>query len=236
MKIYKVLLIAFACMFSTFALAIPTVAQVEASISKGDYTVAKKQLEEVLAKQPDSLVANKYMMEIIKIEYAKTQTPSVEYKLYENRIATINAALAKEKARLAKIEEDKRAAERKASLATFFRWVIGTIVLVLVGIVIIYAIRELIEIRRKKKRQLQEEADFKAWVSDTRAALLDMNKFITSTQEEYDDWESRFPKLRFLLDDTLTYLNDLKNNDFNGHDIDRHFANAEDYFKQVGLI
>lgn len=236
MKIYKVLLIAFACMFSTFALAIPTVAQVEASISKGDYTTAKKQLEEVLAKQPDSMVANKYMMEIIKIEYAKTQTPSVEYKLYENRIATINAALAKEKARLAKIEQDKKDAERKASTAAFFRWMVGIIVTIVVGIMIVFAIRALLETRRKKKRQLQEEADFKAWISDTRAALLDMNKFISSTQEEYDDWETRFPKLRFLLDDTLMYLNDLKNNDFNGHDIDRHFTNAEDYFKQVGLI
>jgi len=230
------MLIAFVVMFSTFALAIPTVEQVETSISKGDYTTAKKQLGEVLAIHPDALVANKYMLEIIKIEYAKTQTPSVEYKLYENRIATINTVIAKEKARLAKIDQDRKDAVKAENVKLFLKWMVALALLVMVGTIFYFGTKRILIHRRNILQQLQEKEVLRIWVGDTRAALLDMNKFITITQAENNDWENRYPKLKFLLDDTLMYLEELKCGAFNGEDIDRHFENAEDYFKKVGLI
>lgn len=236
MKIYKVLLIAFACMFSTFALAVPTVAQVEASISKGEYTTAKKQLEEVLKKQPDSLVANKYMLEIIKLEYAKDQVPSVAYKLYEKQIVTIENNIAKEKERLAKIEEDRIKAEKHAKHEKQLRWFGIVLLLSVVGVALYFGSVLVYRHFQIKKRRLEEKRNIETWKSETRSALIDMNRFIRETQDASPDWYRRYPKLKYILDDTLTYLEDLKNDSYNGDDIDRHFNNAESYFKQVGLI
>lgn len=222
-------------MFSTFALAVPTVAQVETSISKGDYPTAKKQLEEVLAKQPDSLVANQYMMEIIKIEYAKSQVPSVEYKLYENRIATIKANIDKEKARIAKVAQDKRDAEYREGMKSFWTKILWVFIIAVPLGILYLGIREILQRRKdEKERQLQLQR-VETWKSDTRAALLDLNRFITTKQEDNDDWCSRWPKLTYLQADTIAYLEDLRNNDYNGDDIDRHFENAENYFSEVGL-
>ncbi len=236
MKISKLLLIVLTCFISTFALAVPSVNQVEASISKGDYATAKKQLEEVLAKQPDSLVANKYMMEIIKLEYAKTQTPSVEYKLYENRLVTINDAIVKEKNRLAKIEQAKKDKLREERNAQTLNQILKGLLFAVILAALLFAARTVI-VRRAEANRLREETQaIDNWVSDSRAALLDMNKFITATQEENPEWVTRYPLLKNILEDTLSYLEDLRNDCYNGEDIDRHFVNAENYFKEKGLI
>ena len=48
----------------TTAFAIPTVSEIESTIASGDYKEAKSKLNEVLKVHPDSVVANKYMLEI----------------------------------------------------------------------------------------------------------------------------------------------------------------------------
>ena len=53
---------------SLAALAMPSVADVETTIASGDYAKAKMQINEVLKANPNSYVANRYMLEIIRIE------------------------------------------------------------------------------------------------------------------------------------------------------------------------
>lgn len=69
MKNLYAVLIAFTLLFvGTAYAAVPSVVEVEKTIASGDYTKAKAQLEEVLKANPDSIVAAKYLLEIVRIE------------------------------------------------------------------------------------------------------------------------------------------------------------------------
>ena len=101
-------MIAFALLFTGVAhTAPPSVLVVEKTIASGDYTKAKTQLEEVLKVNPDSIVATKYMLEIVRIENARDNQPSVEYKLYEDRLAKLEQAKAERIALAKKIQDEK---------------------------------------------------------------------------------------------------------------------------------
>ena len=108
----------------TTAFAIPTVSEIESTIASGDYKEAKSKLKEVLKVHPDSVVANKYMLEIIKIEYAGSLQPSVEFKIYEDKLKQIEV---KKQEKLLKEQEalaEKKRAEFKAKVKSFFNFIL----------------------------------------------------------------------------------------------------------------
>lgn len=114
MKFYNLIIMFAMLLGSALASAanIPSVAQVESSIASGDYPEARKLLGEVLKTNPDSYVANRYMFEIVKIENGRDNTPSVEYKLYEDRINKITQQTEQRKLAEAKAKQEKEDAER----------------------------------------------------------------------------------------------------------------------------
>lgn len=162
---------------SLAALAIPSVSDVEKTINSGDYVKAKSMLTAVLKEHPDSIVANKYMLEVIKIEYAGSLQPSVEYKLYEGRIKQLE----KEKAQ-------RKDDEFRKQFSIFF----------LSGIFIICAVGGFFIIKpfwvdymaakkvAKKERERQEQ-----WVKRAREQAVQINGILKPFVTDKDNFISQ---------------------------------------------
>lgn len=131
----------------TSAKADTSVADVEKLLAKGEYDKAKSELENVIEKHPDSIVAHKYMLEVLKLEYAATLEYSVEYKLYEEILKNI-------------IKKDKEVYEAKKREQSFISIlaVIGVIVVFACGLGLIILLNKLIVKRRNLKLE-QEKTD-----------------------------------------------------------------------------
>ena len=108
----------------TTAFAIPTVSEIESTIGSGDYKEARSKLNEVLKVHPDSVVANKYMLEIIKIEYAGSLQPSVEFKIYEDKLKQIEVKKQQKILQEQEVLVAKKRAEFKAKVKSFFNFIL----------------------------------------------------------------------------------------------------------------
>lgn len=223
---------------SLAALAMPSVADVETTIASGDYAKAKMQINEVLKANPNSYVANRYMLEIIRIENARDNQPSVGYKIYEDKLKQIEKAKADRLVAERKAKEEKEAAERKAAFKrgvwAFFKVIFWALVFVGIGFIIVIFMRKQ---RIKKERQRKLDA-LEEWKGDVRPDLIDFNaifKRVLGDLSSYNLSPFAVQLLRDLDLDNLDYINDLDINKFDTNVIERHIGNAKDFIEEHGL-
>jgi len=223
---------------SLAALAMPSVADVETTIASGDYAKAKMQINEVLKANPNSYVANRYMVEIIRIENARDNQPSVGYKIYEDKLKQIEKAKADRLVAERKAKEEKEAAERKAAFKrgvwAFFKVIFWALVFVGIGFIIVIFMRKQ---RIKKERQRELDA-LEEWKGDVRPDLIDFNaifKRVLGDLSSYNLSPFAVQLLRDLDLDNLDYINDLDINKFDTNVIERHIGNAKDFIEEHGL-
>lgn len=223
---------------SLAALAMPSVADVETTIASGDYAKAKMQINEVLKANPNSYVANRYMLEIIRIENARDNQPSVGYKIYEDKLKQIEKAKADRLVAERKAKEEKEAVERKAAFKrgvwAFFKVIFWALVFVGIGFIIVIFMRKQ---RIKKERQRELDA-LEEWKGDVRPDLIDFNaifKRVLGDLSSYNLSPFAVQLLRDLDLDNLDYINDLDINKFDTNVIERHIGNAKDFIEEHGL-
>ena len=223
---------------SLAALAMPSVADVETTIASGDYAKAKMQINEVLKANPNSYVANRYMLEIIRIENTRDNQPSVGYKIYEDKLKQIEKAKADRLVAERKAKEEKEAAERKAAFKrgvwAFFKVIFWALVFVGIGFIIVIFMRKQ---RIKKERQRKLDA-LEEWKGDVRPDLIDFNaifKRVLGDLSSYNLSPFAVQLLRDLDLDNLDYINDLDINKFDTNVIERHIGNAKDFIEEHGL-
>ncbi len=223
---------------SLAALAMPSVADVETTIASGDYAKTKTQLNEVLKANPNSYVANRYMLEIIRIENARDNQPSVGYKIYEDKLKQIEKAKAERLAEERKAKEEKAAAERKAAFNrfvwSFLKACFWLVIFAGVGFLITIFVRK----QRAKKERERELAAIEEWKGDVRPDLIDFNaifKRVLGDLSSYNLSPFAVQLLRDLDLDNLDYINDLDINKFDTNVIERHIRNAKDFIEKHGL-
>ena len=223
---------------SLAALAMPSVADVETTIASGDYAKAKTQINEVLKANPNSYVANRYMLEIIRIENARDNQPSVGYKMYEDKLKQIDKAKADRLVAERKAKEEKAAAERQAAFKrgvwTFFKVIFWALVFAGLGALIVIFMRKQ---RAKKERQRELEA-LEEWKGDVRPDLIDFNAIFKRVLGNLNDYRLSTYAVQLLRDldlDNVDYINDLDINKFDTDVIERHIRNAKDFIEEHGL-
>lgn len=223
---------------SLAALAMPSVADVETTIASGDYAKAKTQINEVLKTNPNSYVANRYMFEIIRIENARDNQPSVGYKIYEDKLKQIEKAKIDRLAAERKAKEEKAVAERKAAFNrfvwSFLKACFWLAIFAGMGFLIVIFMRKQ---RIKKERQRELEA-LEEWKGDVRPDLIDFNatfKRVLGDLSSYKLTPYGIELLRDLDLDNVDYINDLDINKFDTDVIERHIRNAKDFIEEHGL-
>lgn len=218
---------------ATFA-AVPTVAEVESTIASGDYTKAKTQLKEVIAKNPDSIVANKYMLEVLSIEYAGSLKPSVEYKLYE---ANLNKALADkaEKAyQKALAEQAKAERERKQKFWKGVRTAISIVVVIaLIFFFCMFAVPKI----KQRQAEIKLKKELEVWKSKATEDMVHINSVLSTYLEDSQGstYVSTYRLATLLKEDNLEALDAIKNNDYNRLTIERHIRDAYGFFDTHGI-
>lgn len=235
MSIKQIAMFLLLSLSSLAALALPSVTDVETKIAKGEYSEAKGMLEKVLKEHPDSIVATRYMLEVINIEYAGSLKPSIEYKLYENHLAVIQKAKAE---RERKIAEEKRAKERAETTKILMN------ILLIFSVCGLFIFGALVLPRKykayRKQKELKEEQiqGLENWKRRVTSDLIDLNSTITEIPDSRKIAlkKSQLELLEDLRVDNLDALECLRNDDFNQSSIDRHLINAHDFLNRNGLV
>ena len=219
MKLIHLVALLIISLFSSFAYAstVPSVTQVESSIASGDYKESRELLKEVLKINPDSYVANRYMFEIVKIENARDNTPSVEYKLYEDRIKKIEQQT-----------EERRIAEKKAKIHKFIKTVLYSFLL----LIIIGALSYLGYFKYKKYLVRQKEnKKLKQWCSKTTADLLDIqNSLVNAKSTSFTEHKKSL--LNDLIADNEDAMQQVLLSDVNTFAIEKHINNAKNFLEK----
>ena len=229
MKFYNLIIMFAILLGSAFANAanIPSVAQVESSIASGDYTEARKLLGEVLKANPDSYVANRYMFEIIKIENARDNVSSVEYKLYEDRINKITQQTEQRKLAEAKAKQEKEKTKRIQSILN---------VLYTLFALIAFGGLSFLGYRKYQVQQhiKNEKKKFNDWSERATADMLDieqgLNKASVMVLNSY-----KTSLLNDLIADNADALEQVLKADVNMSAIDCHIKNAKQFLKENGV-
>lgn len=225
MKILHILFLAIVTLFTSIAYAAPTVAQVEDLIAKGDYPKAREQLAEVLKVNPDSYIANRYMFEIVKIENARDNVSSAQYKLYEDRIAKIEKAKADRLAAVKKAEEEKRSAER---------WTIFRNIMLTIFISIGFGIVGYLGYGRhtRLKQIVAEQKRKEKWTDTVTADMLDIGNLLDSALIRTTYNSRMMGALSDLKADNLDAMNQVQLGDVNESAINQHIRNAKQYLRE----
>lgn len=214
---------------SAAALAVPSMVEVEKSIATEDFTKAKSQLLEVLKKYPDSYVANRYMVQVLELEYARTLKPSVERKFYESRLKEVNA----------KIEAEKSERYNERLQKVLITVAIVLLMIALVTVACIFGIPVL-----KRRKALKEEAlRVEKWKAEALADLIDIDHAISSVLDDeltLDVFTKSYPasKLQLLKDldaDNKDAIRSLNENDFREGAIRQHISDGRDFLYHIGV-
>lgn len=219
MKLIHLVALLIISLFSSFAYAstIPSVTQVESSIASGDYKESRELLKEVLKVNPDSYVANRYMFEIVKIENARDNTPSVEYKLYEDRIKKI-----------AQQTEERKIAEKKAKIHKFIKTVLYSfLLLIIIGALSYFGYFKYKEylIRQKENKKLKQ------WCSKTTADLLHIqNSLVNAKSTSFTEHKKSL--LNDLIADNEDAMQQVLLSDVNTFAIEKHINNAKNFLEK----
>ena len=228
-KPYLILLIL--CLFTGVAYATPSVTEVENTIASGNYVLAKKQLHEVLQRHPDSIVATKYLLEVLKIEYAETLVPSVEYKLYEQRLISLTRASIQRKA---DAEAAKQKALDDASKARFYR-IVKWIFYVICAIAGVFLTALIIRTQAKRRAIAnREKARKQAWLSEARASLIDIHNALNEIDGEafnklYSSSEWLIQKRLGLMATNLRMMELIRTDNYRESDVDSHLYEAYEF-------
>lgn len=210
---------------SFVAAAIPTVTQVESTIASGNYLEARKQLGQVLKAYPDSYVANRYMFEVIKIENGRDNKPSVEYKLYEDKLTQITIATKK---RIAIENEVRQKAIADKRFKTFINFLIAS-VLISFLIFISYIGYTRYQASQKIKKEKEE---FEKWLEEVNGYLLNIDKAIK--RSFLTTMSSKDKDLLECLDlDNLDVMKQVKQVDVNTNAVDKHIRNAREFLYET---
>lgn len=210
---------------SFVAAAIPTVTQVESTIASGNYLEARKQLGQVLKAYPDSYVANRYMFEVIKIENGRDNKPSVEYKLYEDKLTQITIATKK---RIAIENEVRQKAIADKRFKTFINFLIAS-VLISFLIFISYIGYTRYQASQKIKKEKEE---FEEWLEEVNGYLLNVDKAIK--RSFLTTMSSKDKDLLECLDlDNLDVMKQVKQVDVNTNAVDSHIRNAREFLYET---
>ena len=217
------------------ALAVPSVRDVETKIANGEYSEAKSLLKQVLKEQPDSYVANRYMLEILNLEYARTLKPSVEYKLYEDELARI----ANKKAERERLVAEAQAAESRAKVTRILFSMLGVVLFAGFIFFTLTVIFPRVSAYRNEKEAARLEAiRLKKWKADTLPDLIDLNSIMSNLSHEAI--AALRPHQRELLEglrlDNLDAMTCLQNDDYNEELIDRHLINAYEFLTRYKLV
>lgn len=213
---------------SLAALAVPTVQEVEGEIAAGQYDKAKVLIKEVLKANPDSIVAHKYMIQIMDLEYAQTLKPSVEYKLYENNIEAIKVKIAKDKQDVVNKEYNERI---KIVVKILFILMFIVPVALLVWFILIPRIK----VMQENKRVEIEKIDWqnKAWADVLDIGIMINNMY--SMNETKTFMPHVLGLLKSLAEDNDDVMGCLERNDYNRKLVDRHVSDAFSFFKSHGV-
>ena len=210
---------------SFVAAAIPTVTQVESTIASGNYLEARKQLGQVLKAYPDSYVANRYMFEVIKIENGRDNKPSVEYKLYEDKLTQITIAT---KNRITIENEVRQKAIANKRFKTFINSLIAS-VLISFLIFISYIGYTRYQASQKIKKEKEE---FEKWLEEVNGYLLNIDKAIK--RSFLTTMSSKDKDLLECLDlDNLDVMKQVKQVDVNTNAVDKHIRNAREFLYET---
>lgn len=229
MKFYNLIIMFAILLGSAFANAanIPSVAQVESSIASGDYTEARKLLGEVLKANPDSYVANRYMFEIIKIENARDNVSSVEYKLYEDRINKITQQTEQRKLAEAKAKQDKIDAERRQEMLK---------VLFIVFLLVLFGGVGYLGYRKYQINQhiKNEKKKFEEWSERATADMLDIQAGLDKLSTKILGSHTN-SLLNDLMEDNADALQQVLKSDVNMSAVDRHILHSKQFLRQNGV-
>lgn len=217
------------------ALAVPSVRDVETKIANGEYSEAKTLLKQVLKEQPDSYVANRYMLEILNLEYARTLKPSVEYKLYEDELARI----VNKKAERERLVAEAQAAESRAKVTRILFSMLGVVLFAgFIFFIFTVIFPRVIAYRNEKEAARLEAIRLKKWKADTLPDLIDLNSIMSNLSQEAI--AALRPHQRELLEglrlDNLDAMTCLQNDDYNEELIDRHLINAYEFLTRHKLV
>lgn len=225
----------------TATFAIPSVIDVEKTISSGDYDKAKKELEEVLKVHPNSLVANSYMLEVLKIEYAGSLVPSVSYKLYENKINEIKNNLELERLKQIEAQKEKAKQEFWATLkkvAIFFSLFV-LLFLICLKLSSIYRLKKQKELQ--EKLVLEKEREEEEWVKKSIRITNELDVILSKHMENLEVIKSNYHPyvardLNNLYLDNQDFCEVLKNRDYGDRNsIDRHINNCWSFLDKSGI-
>lgn len=217
------------CSFNAIG-SVPTVSDVESVISKGDYDKAKVQIKEVLKANPDSIVANNYMLEVLKLEYAGSLVPSVEYKIYENNLIQIKKQLA-EKARIEQVLKEEK--ERKETWKSFFKGITYFLLTIILfgSLFVLYKFYS----KRKLEKQLKEQKD--KWLADSNNKFIYINTALSNYLNNKNLSAADRQDAINLLEDNSEALEAVRlNSDFNKSLVNKHFNDSFDWLRDKGLL
>ena len=233
MKMMHAVVIAFAMLFIGVAHAAPpSVIEVEKTIASGDYTKAKAQLEEVSKANPDSIVAAKYLLEIVRIENARDNQPSVEYKLYEDRLAKLEKAKADRIASEKKAKEDKEMEERKAVAFKTFMALVLFVFGGLAGWLLFNRYKAVQVIKREQAEETKRLKEIEDWCESVENDMLDIGNRLEAASIR-SGYNSRvMDALKDLTADNYDALQSVKDRDYNRDMVIRHIRNAKQYLRE----
>lgn len=217
-----VLALALVCGLSAAHAATPTVAEVDNLLIAGKYDEAKKELKDVLKQNPDSIVANQYMLEIMKVQYAYDQKPSLEYKYYENQV---------QQAEQAKVAKENNL--RKERLGTALGWFLMVFLFVLAGFIIYFtgAYKYLLESYNAwgyKRECAKRQQGFIVELASLDTRLVKAKGAINSLT----DYSRGMVKAAY--DDNIDALRQVKDLDYNIGLVDNHIGRTQDFLQGIG--
>lgn len=229
MKFYNLIILFAILLGSAFTSAanIPSVTEVESTIASGDYVAAKDQVKQVLKAYPDSYVANRYMLEIIKIENGRDNKPSAEYKIYENYLAKIEAERDKRVHEKLKAEIEAKRAESNKVLV---RFILGFLGLIIAAGACFFLYTRINIVRQQKK----EAEEFDQWLKNVNEDLLDINAAIVKAKVLT---LSGYQKIQVdnLDKDNTDELRRVTSRSVNRDDVTRHIINAKSFLRDCGV-
>lgn len=238
MKFYNLIIMFAMLLGSTIVCAsnTPSVAQVESTIASGNYAEARKQLGEVLKENPDSYVANRYMFEILKIENGRDDTPSVYYKIYEDRLIQIQKATEQRKLLEAKAKQEAQDAERRKSFYSFL--VKLFIFICIVGLGVFGFIKYQEKDKAKKAEQerlrlLQEKEDqFNSWKKKVNRDLIDISDALERSAIKPSSSNMNGELVGDYNLDNIDIIECLKDRDVDQDKVNRHIRDCKQFLNE----
>lgn len=199
-----------------------SVSDVEKLLVDGNYVEAKKELDNILKEYPDSIVAHKYMIEVLKLEHAATLKYDVAYKIHEEKIKNIETAIAE-----AEYEKSK------AKALNFLLYVFGLFAIGGLTLLLYNNHKKIVE---KKKAVIEENR----WYEQTLEEAVHYGAIINTIQMNINDGNVRIDEnvkkmFNAVYDDHDEVLRCINMRDINKEMYNNHIRDVRDFLVTAGL-